>query len=27
VDLSNVNGQRIDEATDVAISVERSKKA
>jgi hypothetical protein len=27
VDLSYVNGQRIDEATDVAISVERSKKA
>lgn len=27
VDLSNVNGQRKDEATDVAISVERSKRA
>lgn len=26
VDLSNVNGQRIDAATDVAIAVERSKK-
>lgn len=26
VDLSNVNGQRVDEATDTAIAIERSKK-